>query len=366
MQKEAGLEDSSTEYSASAKPAEGVEKCTTTSSTEPTHIKHSPMSAGYVMKNAELLVATPLDYLFLLLPSLVQPSSAKPPSSKGLFLSADDFIEKLTDVSKHFDHIANDEATKAAIEGRMRAVCDTVDAGDEKMYRLNDRRLLDELLLKAKAMVAMGLPASMEERFVRKALELPVMTIKHEDSSVSETNASQNDSRSEAASSVTSATTLISESSAASAVTEVTVPDDPNPAGHDSEVYHLLRLRTAFSYMLASYLPSSLATTLQSLLASSESPKNFEPLDERLAHLAQMRAEALAARSLGDFSRKRSMFEEDDATETRAEKKRRKEEEEKKKKAGESRGIRDLKKVDTKGMKKMSDFFGKGAAGKKK
>lgn len=59
------------------------------------------------------------------------------------------------------------------------------------------------------------------------------------------------------------------------------------------------------------------------------------------------------------------MYEEDDAAETRAEKKRRKEEEEEKKKAGESRGIRDLKKVDTKGMKKMSDFFGKAAAVKR-
>ena len=59
------------------------------------------------------------------------------------------------------------------------------------------------------------------------------------------------------------------------------------------------------------------------------------------------------------------MYEEDDAVETRAEKKRREEEEVKRKKAGESRGIRDLKKVDTKGMKKMSDFFGKAAAKKK-
>ena len=43
----------------------------------------------------------------------------------------------------------------------------------------------------------------------------------------------------------------------------------------------------------------------------------------------------------------------------RAEKRRRAEEEERRKKAGQSRGVRDLKKVNTAGMKKMSDFFGR-------
>jgi hypothetical protein len=50
---------------------------------------------------------------------------------------------------------------------------------------------------------------------------------------------------------------------------------------------------------------------------------------------------------------------EDEDSETRAEKKRKKEEEEKRKKAGESRGVKNLKKVNVSGMKKMSDFFKK-------
>jgi Ydr279p protein family (RNase H2 complex component). len=54
-----------------------------------------------------------------------------------------------------------------------------------------------------------------------------------------------------------------------------------------------------------------------------------------------------------------------DAAESRAEKKRRKEEEDKRKNTGQSRGVKELKKVDTSGMKKMSDFFGKAAAKKK-
>ena len=54
-------------------------------------------------------------------------------------------------------------------------------------------------------------------------------------------------------------------------------------------------------------------------------------------------------------------MEDDDEDESRAEKKRKKDEEEKRKKAGESRGVKNLKKVNTAGMKKMSDFFKKKA-----
>ena len=49
----------------------------------------------------------------------------------------------------------------------------------------------------------------------------------------------------------------------------------------------------------------------------------------------------------------------DEEDEARAEKKRKIEEEEKRKKARLSRGVRDLAKVNVKGMKKMSDFFGR-------
>jgi hypothetical protein len=327
-----------------------------------------PISDGYVLKNAELLIATPIDYLFLLLPSLANTTSAKS-SSKELFLSADDHIEKLVDKSEHLVQISSHGTARAAMEERMQAVCDSVDAGDEKMYRLNDDKLLDELVIKAKKMVEKGLPASMEERFIRKALDTPIMVVKHEDSSVSETNASQGDALPsgstsfDAADSQASTATSVSTTSVS---TEVTIPDDPASATENTELFHLLRIRTALSYMISAYIPPTYATILYTMLGSDKSPVNFKPLDERLASLAKVRAEALAARSLGDFSRKRSMYEEDDAVESRAEKKRLKEDEEKKKKAGETRGLRDLKKVDTKGMKKMSDFFGKSIAVKKR
>jgi len=366
------VQNGSTRNSESATHAQDVvEACETSASIESEANEARPISAGYIMKNAELLVATPVDYLFLVLPSFAD-SATKSPSSKGLFLSVDDLLEKLFDGSKHFGWLSSHESVRLAIEERMRVVCDTVDAGDEKMYRLNDELLLKELVFKAKNMVAMGLPASMEETFIRKTLESPVMVIKHEESSVSNTSQSQTgtpiseSTPSDLAESQTSTATSSSKDSAASVTTEVTVPDESDPREHDKEICHLLRIRTALSYIISVYLPSTLATKITSTLSSTQTPLNFQPLDSRLATLAKMRAEALAARSLGDFSRKRSMYEDDEAAESRAEKKRRKEEEEKKKKAGESRSIRDLKKVDTKGMRKMSDFFGKGTATKKK
>lgn len=258
------------------------------------------------------------------------------------------------------------------MEHRLGAVCDTVAAGDEDMYRLNDEKLLRELVWKAKTMIAKGLPASMEQRFIRKALETPLMGVKHEETSVSDVTMSQDEAQtsgsivSEAVDSQASTASGDSTASAPSTSTEVTVPEDITPTVNASELYHLLRLRTALSYLISSYVPPAIAQSLTTLISSGNCQVDFKVLDDRLAKIAKMRAEALASRSLGDFSRKRSMYEDDDAAEIRAEKKRKKEEEEKKKKASESRGIKDLKKVDTKGMKKMSDFFGKAAAAKKK
>lgn len=331
-----------------------------------------PISDGYTVKNAEMLIATPIDHLFLLLPSLINKSSAKSPTPKQLFLSADDLLEELSEKSKHFSHLSSHEQTRSVMKQRLQAVCDTVDAGDEEMYRLSDEKLLRELVRKANTMIAKGLPVSMEERFIRRALETPVMVVKHKRSSVSDATMSQNDMQtsesivSDAFDSQASAASAESTASVHSITTEMTIPEDMPLVANPSELYHLLRLRTALSYIISSYVPPAIARPLNMLISSGKSQVDFKIIDERLANIAKMRAEALASRSLGDFSRKRSLYEDDDAAETRAEKRRKKEEEEKKKKASESRGIKDLKKVDTQGMKKMSDFFGKAAAAKKK
>ena len=321
------------------------------------------ISDGHVVKTPELFIATPIDPLFLILPAFL--TQSKSPTIKTLFLSVEDLLESLREASKHLEHTMGHEYIWQTMETRIGMVCDMVEAGDEKMYRLNMDKLLGELLSKVEKTVASGLPASMEEKFVRRALEAPTMALKREESSFSENAKPSQDEGTAAESALdnieSQSTTTLETTHSASSGTEITIPDENNHL----TLIHLLRLHTALSYMISAYLPPYIASALNTTISSSDSPVDFSPLEKHLAHIASLKAEALASRSLSDYSRKRNLNEDDDeAAESRAEKKRKKEEEEKRKKVGVSRGVRDLKKVDVSGMKKMSDFFGKGAAKK--
>ncbi|KAL9578214.1 MAG: hypothetical protein Q9212_005862 [Teloschistes hypoglaucus] len=318
---------------------------------------------GHTIQSPEIMVATPLDILFIILPALYAQIANK---SKGLFLSLDDLIDAACDTSRHLKAILENTFMRRRTEKRIDMVCDNVQAGDEKMYRLNVDRLLHELLSIAKRLQLKGLPTTMEAKFVDKALEVPMRSVKREDSSVSQTaNAIPQDSElrdNMSTESQPSTTTSQSVESEASMQTNTTIPDQLAPV-HE-KIKNLLRLRTALQFVTSSYLPRPLISTINNLFLSPSSPINFKPLEDHLAHIAKLRAEALAARSLSDFSLKRSMVEDDEVAEERAEKRRKKEEDEKRQKSGLSRGVRDLKKVDVSGMKKMSDFFGKKSATK--
>ena len=344
----------------------------TRNSSEPIESTGS-VAEGYVMKSPELFVATPIDPLFIVLPSFCgQHSSSKGSSLDSRFISIDDLIERLQENSKHLEFLINSKHIRETFNARIIAVSDTVVAGDETMFRINLDKLLTELIIKAKKIVSSGFPATVEEKFIRRALEVPITGLKREKSSLSETlKVSQEDiSITECASSdqESSQTNIVATDSAFTASTATS--NLSNPKTYDlsfkvSNVEPLLRLRTALSYMISSYVSPPIEAVLHEKLASSSSPIDFKPLDAQLAHIANLRAEALASRSLADFSRKRSTNEDDEAAEARAEKKQKKEEEEKRRKAGETRGVRDLKKVDVSGMKKMSDFFAKGPSKKK-
>ncbi|KAL8690823.1 MAG: hypothetical protein Q9218_003819 [Villophora microphyllina] len=336
---------------ASKGQANGAENITTVTSAR---------QDGHTIQAPQMLVATPIDILFIILPALYAQVSNK---SKGLFLSLDDLLDAARETSKHLKSILRQDSMRYVTEQRIDTVCDNVEAGDEKMYRLNTDRLLFELIGTAKRVVLQGLPASMEAKFVDKALEMPMMNFKRADGSVSQTtgSVSQKTESQENVSAESQPSTIASESvmSEASAQTDITIPDQPSPASATDEIKDLLRLRTALQFVISSYLPRPLASTINTLISSPACPVDFRPLEDHLAQIAKLRAEALATRSLSDFSRKRSMAEDDEAAEERAEKRRKKEEEEKRQKTGLSRGVRDLKKVDVSGMKKMSDFFGK-------
>lgn len=326
-------------------------------------------SKSFISKNSGLLVATPVDSIFFALPILAPPTASKSNSNKNLFQALDDMLDAQDDLPKHLRYALLHEQFRPRFEKRMDAICDTVEASGEKMFRLSEEKLLKELVRKAERMVSNGLPASMEERFIHRALETPLQSEQREDAStvmnrvvgdVAEEADSQPQSESQSSVATPSTSSSApSNNSTATSQTSISVAQSPD------DVSHLLRLRSALSFIQSSYLSPHISKIAEETWEGSESPINFQPLTDRLKHISKLRADALASRSLSDFSRKRGMDDYEDG-ESRAEKKRRLEEEEKKKKAGESRGVRDLKKADTSGMKKMSSFFGKAAPTKKK
>lgn len=311
-----------------------------------------------IAKTAEIVVATPIDVVFFMIPLL---SAVNPTQAKKLFQPIDDMIDSHDELPKHLRYVLYHESFRETLQNRVGSVCDTVEAGDEKMFRFNETKCLQEMIVKAERMVNQGLPASLEERFIRQALVTPLMAVKRENPENPETKSTTPATNTPSDNSTTPAT----EPTATDNSTPATEPDDDSTShGNENDpIPHLLRLSTALSFLKESYISQSLSTHLDDLLASPEtSPLDFKPLQARLQHIADLRTEALASRSLGDFSRKRGAEDFEDASELRAEKKRREEEEKKKLKAGQSKGVKDLQKVNTNGMKKMSDFFGKSAA----
>lgn len=321
-----------------------------------------------ITKGADLYLATPIDPLFLTLPALSAQFSS---SNKRMFLSSDDHIETINDETPHLrDTIVSWPAWRARLEARMGAICDTVEAGDQElMYRFSEDKLLAELLVKAKRMSEGGLPKSMEDKFVTKALEAPVLgvkrsnpvvaALKRDESTASDSqNGSQTESQESQSSVATTATSASEASTAATSVADdtevVSTKDVASAITASAEVVNLQRLRIAFNFICSCYVPPAMAAVLKKMLSEHKSGVDFAPLEEYIAHLTKLRQEAMMARSASDYSRKRNN---DEENEERMEKKRKKEEEEKRKKAGESRGVRDLKKVNTSGMKKLSAFF---------
>lgn len=321
---------------------------------EPDHGVESKEDTGYVLQDANIMLATPVDPLFLLLPVLAPSDEAR---AENLFESFSDHLDRLSSISRHLQHFLRGLATEStlsrSLEGRMAAVCDSVDAGSEKMYRLSTSKLLQEIAKKAKRMCDKGLPASMEDRFVQQPLDVPALSVKREESFSEDAGAgaeslpTPEDSQDSTASQETTAAV-------------VTAVVSKQPAA-PPDIVDLLRILTALTFMLTSYVPPNLRNQLTALLSSTTSPLDFTPLDKHLEHLAGLKRKAHALRSLSDnISRKRGIEADEDAMEKAETKKRKKEEEELKKK-NMSRGVQQLKKIDTSGMKKLSSFFGKAA-----
>ncbi|KAI1091102.1 hypothetical protein F5B19DRAFT_493786 [Rostrohypoxylon terebratum] len=355
-------------------PRSWLIQCESTDKVEGKTSEDGTELSAYITKGADLYVATPVDPIFLLLPAFAN-QSAHTKDGRRMFVTSDDHLDFIKSESSHLSEILRWGKIRTLLESRMAAICETAEAGDETMFRFSEDKLLDEILSKAQKMSEQPLPKSMEDKFVTKVLEAPVVGVKRENTTASATEQTETpaptsgsstpkvesvDSQSSTSSTETTATSASDASTAATSV-----PPDESSATEEiptvqasPEVVKLQRLRTAFAFLCSAYIAPPQAALLQQKLTKADKAKvDFAPLDTYLAQITQLRQEAAAARSIGDYSRKRVMDEEELAE--RRESKRRKEEEDKRKKAGESRGVKNLKKVDTAGMKKMSDFFKK-------
>jgi hypothetical protein len=315
---------------------------------------------GQVISNADLFVATSMDPLFLLLPALAESSISKSSEDqKRLFLSSDDYFDKLPEEASHLSEILRWERTRALLEARMAAICDTVEAGDETMFRLSQEKTVSACLHKARKLAEGNvLPPSLESQFVTKALQAPVLNQKRAplpSESQTMNGAIESGESTPLTESSDSQSTAASTETAATSVDESTEVEQAIKPSH--EVTDLQKLRVAFDLICGRLVSPAITKWLKDGLSDEKvGGVDFAPLDQYLAKLAELRAEAVVSRSMGDYSQKRLRDEEEEEA---REQKKRKLEEEKKKKASESRGVRELKKVNTSGMMKLSQFFQK-------
>ncbi|KAK3046231.1 hypothetical protein LTS18_013419, partial [Coniosporium uncinatum] len=259
--------------------------------TETTSLAH-----GYLMKEADLFVATPIDPIFLLLPVLL-PVSASKSDVRTNFLSSDDHFEALEGgQAQHLKQMLQNQSIRRRLAIRVASICDSVDVGNEKMYRLSHEKLLKELLRKADKMVKNGLPASMEERFVQSALKAPIVHVKSVQATKTEISASVDDESQNSESAKESQDSTSTGASASTAATSTTSigeierfqarRDTITTSSAPSEILNLQRLRTALNFLTSSYLPPHIRKSVHAPLSVSASPApNFQPLDAHLAEL---------------------------------------------------------------------------------
>ncbi|KAF2398258.1 TTL-domain-containing protein [Trichodelitschia bisporula] len=256
---------------------------------------------------ANITLATPLDFLFLLIPLL---TAAEAPAGK--FAPLDQFLDH---APASLAAYVRDPYALDKLAARAEAVCDVQDVpGLEKLFRLNEVKVAAEVLGKARR-AARGLPASMEEGLVRGPLFDPCSNLRGE-----------------------------AEGKENEAVEGGEVK--PSKIVAPEEVVDLMRVRVALDFITRSYIPPAYRTKLD---AAVKTLVDWTPLDTHLAELAAKKAVFNQGAGFTESLLQRKRPLDEDAEEGPAKKK--------KEVKTESRAIAQLKKVNTKGMKPMSSFF---------
>ena len=306
---------------------------------------------GYVIQDAHILVATPIDARLFLTP-LFKPGMLNERGRPHMARLTEDLLEELARTSAHMRMLLRYPSARRLFEQELAKVCECVDALGETAYRLESLGLLSLLLRKAEIIVRDAWPPSLEKH-VQKRLEIPAAIVAMRDASQSTSNDDQSEPGAEEAQQVNH--TLDSPG-------RIRKTEQP-PLGPSEEVIRQLRVRTALDFILSSYVPAKLKTYFEKVVSSPNCQMvDFQAMQTYLDGVEKLKTEAQALRSISDnVSRKRPAEEDDELQEARNEKRRKKDEEEKRRKQ-ESRATKDLKKVDTSGMKKLSSFFNKKAA----
>lgn len=300
-----------------------------------------------------MYICTRTDPLFPLLPRLF-PLRESPTAKR--FLPMEDLLDEIVDAGEgDWEEVVKCQA----VRGRIAAVCETVDVGGDKAYRASAEKLAGVLAGKCSRMAVGGLPKSMEEEFVGKALSRPLGDVMAEEAENEGSKQGEDVEKKEGGQGEDAEN---KESKQGEDTDKPSPPTDSQPArlrlpDASEDVKRLLRIRVASQFLSTTYLPNHITQLLSTHLQSTH---DFTPLDYYLAALTKLRQETVAMRS-DDFSLKRSMEDEAEAGDRKKKKKDEEEAEKKKKKKNISRGVRDLKKVNTKGMQKMTSFFKKAA-----
>lgn len=299
------------------------------------------LGQGQVVPDSSLYICTPIDPLFLFVEHL---------TAMTHYLPLDDIIDPLIESSSHWGKaLEPGTGSEALIKSRIRSICDQVDAGGEPSYRLSKSKLLRAFAGKCEAMIAgNGLPGTMEDEFVRKVLAKPIGS----NSAHLMEGKGENKEENELEKGYEPTQELPTDNSFDRTINSspsTTTITPPIP----TEITHLQRIRVASQY-LSTYLPPQLAKEFSAHL---EITYDFTPLDIYLSDLAKLKHELSFYRA-GNFSMK-SSIEEQEGAGMNKKRKREEEEQEKKRKRNLSTGVRNLAKVDTKGMAKMTSFFKK-------
>ena len=281
-----------------------------------------------------------------------------------------DAIDRFLPMEDLFEEITKEEEgdwglviRSQVIEKRLVAVCESVDVGDEKAYKPSREKLMKILDGKCIRMAKGGLPATMEEEFVQKPLTRPMAEIMAEEAEQKEGAGSvkelevrgikrKEDGDGEREGGDRGA---VAEGAGALSTPPCSqVAARPRLAEASQEVTDLLRIRVASEFISNNYLPISITEVFSNRLQKSH---DFTPLDNYLSELAKSRREATAMRS-DDFTLKRS-YQDEEGVVDRKRKRKEAEEAEKKKKKSVSRATKELQKADTRGMAKMTAYFGR-------